>query len=214
MVEIANYADRHEGPVMDLYERTWKTVERDEYDSKPMMELIQRGRIFVAMKIRRLIGFGACIRMSDADDCGGETPFLDNVNNTITWAKNPDWRADVLRWLGGKVDQYGCGEAVVRYYDNAFLRDTDQMTGDDFNLSTIAVEEGHRSEGTGTQLTQSMIDHARSEGASAMFSACWMGGDYACLLGKQGFKPVMLMGPRYSDGNAAKYMGRRLRKNS
>ncbi len=95
---------------------------------------------------------------------------------------------------------------VWEAFDNAATRGALTTSAEDRYVSALAVEGRARRRGVGRALLDVVIGEALSSGAGAVWLHCWDGADASGFYARQGFLPIVRIGPHYDDRSPATLM--------
>lgn len=97
-------------------------------------------------------------------------------------------------------------EDVWEAFDNAATRGPLVTHREDRYVSAIAVERRMRGHGVGRALLDVVIGAALDSGAGAVWLHCWDGAEASGFYARQGFLPIVRVGPHYDDRSPATLM--------
>ena len=90
-------------------------------------------------------------------------------------------------------------EDVWEAFDNTATRGAFVTHAGDRYVSALAVEGAARRHGVGRALLDAVVGEALSSGAGAVWLHCWDGAEASAFYARQGFLPIVRIGPHYDD---------------
>ena len=214
-IQIEDYDEQYRDQLYDLHRQIFLSVdggvERYKSSQERLEQEIDSLRTVIVTKADKLIGFGICGPLKDIPPYSDRSPFIEEIQNQLDWGRCPEEKDLLLQHMKKDQEEMG-GKAVVRFYDNDFTRSKYQAVDTDYYFTDIGVVPEYRGRGIGMELIKRRIAIARSGNASAIFVMCWNGGNVSRLYRRLDFHPILKAGPSYYDGNAAKLMGKFIKR--
>lgn len=213
-IQIKDYDERYRDQLLELHREIFLPIDggAEKYISsrERVEKQIDALRTLIATKVDKLIGFSLCGRLENIPPYNDGSPCIEGIQNQLAWVACPHEKKLLEKHMAENQKEMG-GKVIVRFYNNKFTRKKQRALDTDYDFTDLGVAPEYRRRGIGLELIKQTIKIARADNASAIFAACWGGGNSSRLCQKVGFRPFLTMGPSYHDGNAAKFMGKLLR---
>lgn len=208
-IDIREFDGRHESAILDLHKQVFGAVLPGHYNDNIRIRaksILHKGRSAIAVDGRQLVGFGLSASVGNMPVCQGGTERAD-LEVWLARAKAPQQSEQLEEMLS---EQRG-HRVSVRMYSNQFIRSTDGIATNDWDLDGLAVLPEYRGQGIGKLLTKKRLEFAQDENAAAVYSTLHLTGKgIGQLYTHLGFSPLLKITPSYPDGSAAKYVGKKL----
>ncbi len=199
MRKCESFSPEFESQLTELFARTLGMTDPGytEQRNAIMREDIEKGRIFIATELGRLLGYSVCYAVETRDDVQARW------QQDLDYSQSPQHLDYLKNFYEKKAARMSTPEHTVQSVVELFQHDFRSIAPTDFVLSGVVVVEDRRHEGIGTALVQQCIDEARDHHAAAIFANCWLGSyGEELFVDTHAFEPILHWGPTYGDGNA------------
>jgi GNAT superfamily N-acetyltransferase len=200
---VRNYENKDLEEILKIHCNTFLPINGEKEYQKSLERFktqLKSSLVIVAEYEERVVGLGAYILLKEYPD------IVEKVKLSLNLAQN--YEEKYLHYTQMRTRQsIGKGRIVVDLFENQFTQPDFELNENDFYFTDLTIHANYRKMGIGSELILHRIKIVKELGARAIFVDCWGGDKVHQLYEKNGFLPIIRLGPTYNDGNASTTMG-------